>query len=111
MLLMGRRLAIPVIPADELLRLWRENRMPEKRATGLFAEIVAYTTPARDPALPGVRAVIIKLLTPKGQHIGTVHDIINADNTLRESHVHDYTLRDCSRVRIIQKQEQAKGLT
>ena len=102
---MGRRLAIAVIPADELLRLWRQNRMPEKRATGLLSEIVAYATSAGDPELPGVRAVIIKLLTPKGQHIGTVHDIFNADGTLRESHPHDYTLRDCSRVRTIQKQE------
>ena len=110
MLLMGRRLAIPIIPADELLRLWTENRMAEKRATGLFSEIVAYVTTAGDPTLPGVRSVIVKLLTQKGQHIGTVRDIKNADGTLRESHIHDYTLRDCSRVRVVQKQELTRRL-
>jgi hypothetical protein len=79
--------------------------MPEKRRAGLLIEEVRWEGSARDPALPGVRSLILKLKTPSGQHIGTVHDIVNADGTLRESHPHDYTLRDCSRVRIAQKQE------
>ena len=80
--------------------------MTEKRASGKFTEIIAYEAPARDVALPGVWGVIIKLLTSNGRHIGTVHDIVDKDKgAVRESHPHDYTLRDCSRVRIIQKQE------
>src|SRR5439155_7835444 len=87
----GKRslLRIPIIPLDELLRLWRENRMDEKRAADLLTGEIAYQSPASDPALAGVRAVIIKLLTQKGQHIGTIIEIINADNTIRDSHPKD----------------------
>ncbi len=74
--------------------------MSEKRANRLLSEIIAHEAEARDPALAGVKGVIVKLLTPKGQHIGTVHDIVNADGSIRESHPHDYTRRNCSRVRI-----------
>lgn len=79
--------------------------MTEKRANRLLSEIIAYEAEARDPALAGVKGVIVKLLTPKGQHIGTVHDIVNADGSIRESHPHDYTRRNCSRVRIAPKQK------
>ncbi len=92
-----------------MLRLWDGNRMTEKRANRLLYEIIAYEAAARDPALAGVKGVIIKLLTPNGRHIGTVHDIVNADGSIRESHAHDYTRRDCSRVRVIQKEEQLGG--
>ena len=102
-------MVIPVVSPDELQRLWDENRISQKRTEHLFSEIIAYETPAGDPALPGVRGVIIKLLTPKGQHVATVHDIVNADGSIRDSHAHDYTLRDCTRVRTIQKQEQIGG--
>lgn len=83
--------------------------MTEKRTLGLLSESIADDRPAGDPALPGVRAIIIKLKTPKGQHIGTVHDIVNADGSMRESHAHDYTRRNCSRVRIPPKQERRSG--
>ncbi len=79
--------------------------MAEKRANRLLSEIIAYEAEARDPALAGVKGVIVKLLTPKGRHIGTVHDIVNADGSVRESHPHDYTRRDCTRVRVAQKEE------
>ena len=83
--------------------------MINKRQSSIFTEIIAYRAPAGDPALPGVWGIIVKLLTPNGRHIGTVHDIVNEDKgTVLDSHPHDYTLRDCSRVRRIQKQEVAQ---
>jgi len=100
-------LSIPVVPTEELERLWSDNQMPDKRASSIFTEIVAWQVRASDPALPNVSSRIIKLLTAKGRHIGTVHDIVNEnDGNVLESRPHDYTFRDCSRVRRIQKQEE-----
>lgn len=56
-----------------------------------------YETTARDPRLAGVRSILYKLVTPAGQHLGTVHDILNSDGTIRERHVHDYIARDCAK--------------
>ncbi len=75
--------------------MWLDNDMPTKRRNGaLHAELV-YESGARDPRLIGVQSRIYKLMTPRGQHVGTVHDIVNPDGTLRAQHVHDYTARDC----------------
>src|SRR5436305_4662609 len=75
----GIRLDIPVVSLDELLQLWNENRMTEKRQARLFTEIVAFSVPARDPRLAAATSVIIKLLTPRGRHIGTVHEVVFSD--------------------------------
>jgi len=90
---------IPIVPDAELARLWTEGNVTAKRAAGVFLEIPVYQAPARDPNRAGVWAILFKLLTPSGQHIGTVHDIIGPDGAVLDSHPHDYILRDCSKVR------------
>ena len=85
------------VPAEALERLWLDNDMPRKRTEGALREVKVYESEARDPRLRGVRSLIYKLLTPSGQHLGTVHDIFNADGSLRECHIHDYVARDCAK--------------
>ncbi|MGH2609063.1 MAG: hypothetical protein ACRDHF_08235 [Tepidiformaceae bacterium] len=90
---------VSVIAVEELDELWRLNRMPEKRVGGVLTEIIAYSSAAGNPAYAGGTSRIVKLLTRKGQHIGTIHEIVMPDGTRPHSHPKDYTLRDCSRVR------------
>lgn len=72
--------------------------MPEKRATGIFSEIIVPDGPAKNPAYIGGTSRFIKLLTPKGHHVATLHEIEMPDGTVIHSHVKDYTRRDCSRI-------------
>lgn len=83
-----------------LERLWNDNRVPVKRTEGVLDAIVAHRSPAGDPRYRGGESRIVKLLTPNGRHIGTVHEIVMPDGTVPHSHPKDYTLRDCSRLRI-----------
>jgi len=48
---------------------------------------------------PGGVSTIVKLLTDRGQHIGTVHEIVMPDGALVHGHPKDYTARDCTRFR------------
>ena len=106
MLWIGVRLFISIVSAEELDRLWSDNQMTEKRTASVLIESITWQGRAGDPKLLGVTSRIVKLLTAKGRHIGTIHDIVSSDGTITESHPHDYTFRDCSRVRRKQKQEQ-----
>ncbi len=73
--------------------------MPEKRASGILTDIIVHRAPARDPRYLTGESLIIKVFTPTGQHIGTVHEVMLPDGTTPHSHPKDYTLRDCSRIR------------
>lgn len=101
-------MAVTIVSVDELQRLWDENHVSEKRKAGVFSEIIAHRAEPDDPSMKGtMQSVIIKLLTASGRHIGTLHEIIylGPADASPHSHPKDYTLRDCSRVRIAHKQE------
>lgn len=72
--------------------------MPAKLANGTFREIIAYRSAANNPRYQGGPSLIVKLLTPNGQRIGTLHRITMPDGTVPHEHPKDYTMRDCSRV-------------
>ena len=84
-------------------RLWDANHVSQKRAAGLLVEIIAGSVAANNPAYSGARSIIVKLLTQHGRHIGTVLEIVYEDGRMPHSHPKDYTLRDCSRVRVTQE--------
>ena len=69
--------------------------MLAKRATGVLVSEERYRSPAGDPNRPGVEAIIYTIKTQSGQHIGTIHDIVDADGTVLEWHAHDYIDRVC----------------
>ena len=73
--------------------------MDGKRRAGMFLELIVHRTAARDPRWIGGAARIVKLVTAKGQHIGTMHEVVTAQGEVVHSHPKDYTRRDCSRVR------------
>jgi len=95
----GKRATMDVTSLDDLERTWNDSRMPVKRTEGVFVEVVAHQAPAGDPRYRGGVSVIIKILTARGRHIGTVHEIVMPDGSVPHSHPKDYTRRDCSRVR------------
>lgn len=72
--------------------------MPEKLRNGILSEIIAYRSPANNPRYVGGISEIVKLLTPNGRHIGTLHRITMPDGSVPHEHGKDYTLRDCSRI-------------
>jgi len=74
--------------------------MDAKRSNQIFFEEIVHQIAAGDPRYVGGLSVIVKLITSRGQHIGTVHEIQMPDGTVRHTHPKDYTLRDCSRVRV-----------
>ena len=90
---------VSVISQSELEGLWQQNGIPAKRLRGLFNEIIADSRSARNPVYPGGVSLIVKLITPRGQHIGSVHEVRMPDGSTPHSHPKDYTRRDCSRVR------------
>jgi hypothetical protein len=92
-------MSVSVIPQSQLESLWEQNSIAVKRASGALQEIITYSTEARNPAFAGGRSLIIKLMTPGGQHIGTLHEIRMPGGRVPHSHPKNYTLRDCSRVR------------
>jgi hypothetical protein len=73
--------------------------MPAKRASAILRDVIVHRRPAGDPRWAGGESVIVKLLTPRGQHIGTLHEVRMPDGSVVHSHPKDYTRRDCSRVR------------
>ena len=85
--------------------MWNDASMDEKRAARVLFEIIAHSTAALNPAYAGGDSIIIKLLTPGGQHIGTVHEIHLPDGSVPHSHPKDYTARDCSRYRVANESE------
>ena len=92
---------ISLISVQELERLWRDNGLADKRDRGLLFEVIAYVSAAGDPRYVGGISRIVKLMTPRGQHIGTVHEVVMPDGLRPHSHPKDYTTRDCSRVRAV----------
>src|SRR5687768_11893994 len=84
----------------EFDHLWISNRVLEKLGEGLLIESVADDVPASNPRYAGGRSQIIKLSTTAGWHIATLHRIVMPDGSIPHEHPKDYTLRDCSRVRI-----------
>jgi hypothetical protein len=81
----------------------------EKRAEGVFIEMVSQPTESGDRRYAGEFSVIVRLYTKNGRHIGTLHQMIDSSGTVlvdrHPPHPRDYTLRDCSRVRTLHKQE------
>jgi hypothetical protein len=90
---------IDVVPLSELEAIWEATGVSEKRASDLLLDTIVHRAPARDPRWTGGEARIVKLLTQRGQHIGTVHEVVMPDGSTVHSHPKDYTQRDCSRVR------------
>ena len=88
-----------VTTLQDLERICTLEGVQEKRAAGVLTDIIAYSAPARNPAYAGGESLILKILTPRGQHIATWHEIRMPDGSIPHSHPKDYTRRDCSRVR------------
>jgi hypothetical protein len=65
---------------------------------GILIEEIVAESAATNPLYAGGISRIVVLRTPRGQHIGTVHEIVLADGEIPHSHPKDYTRRDCSRV-------------
>lgn len=81
-------------------RAWLENEVDRKRREGILISIIVHPSPATDPRYSGGTSQYVKLMTPDGQHIGTVHEVVMSDGTVPHSHPKDYTRRDCVRMRI-----------
>ena len=96
-------MSISLVSPEVLERLWTENQMSEKRSTGILTERIVHQTAARNPRYAGGASRIILLITPRGQHIGTIHEVVQPDGTVEHSHAKDYMLRDCSRVRVLEE--------
>ncbi len=92
-------LAVEVIHLSILERICLDEGIQAKRAAGILSGIIAHSAPARNPIYAGGRSVIVKIMTPRGQHIATWHEIRMPDSSIPHSHPKDYTRRDCSRVR------------
>ena len=88
-----------VVTPGELEQIWSDAGMPHKRAARLVQEIIVHNAAAGDPRYTGGRSLIVKILTPNGRHIGTVHEIRMPDGSVPHSHPKDYTERGCERVR------------
>jgi len=74
--------------------------MPVKRTEGIFRELIVHQGPAGDPRYAGGVSRIVKLVTARGHHIGTVHEVVMADGSVPHCHPKDYTRHDCTRVRV-----------
>lgn len=94
------RRGITVISMPAIRRLWAENGLDEKLESGDLHPIVVHETLAMNPTYAGGRSRIVKVFTVNGQHIGTVHEISLPDGSVPHRHPKDYTLRDCTRVRV-----------
>ena len=70
-----------------------------KRASGMLTEDIVHRAAATNPRWVGGEARIVKLITARGQHIGTLHEVVAAGGEVVHSHPKDYTRRDCSRIR------------
>jgi hypothetical protein len=93
-------MGITPVPASDLQRVWKDNRMDEKRATGELVEAIVRRGPATNRKYIGGESRIIKLITPeRRRHVGTIHEIVVAEGSIPHSHPKDYTRRDCSRIR------------
>ncbi len=88
-----------VTTLQELEQLCEAEGIQAKRASGTRTDIIAYSAPARNPAYAGGESLILKVMTPNGQHIATWHEIRMPDGSIAHSHPKDYTRRDCSRMR------------
>jgi len=91
---------IRITNLEDLAAIWADNAVDEKLAAGLLNSITAADARATNPVYAGARSRIIKVLTPKGRHIGTYHEIVAVDSSILHRHPKDYTLRDCTRVRL-----------
>ena len=89
-----------IVSPDTLESLWNNSRMPTKRTQGILLAAIVYQSPAGDPRYIGGISRIVKLVTARGQHIGTLHEVVMPDGSVPHSHPKDYTQRDCSRVRL-----------
>ena len=94
-----------MISRPEFDFLWNDGDMPAKIVAAAFTEQVLRDTPATNLKYEGGRSLLVKLVTANDRHIGTIHRIVMPDGSIPHEHPKDYTLRDCSRVRI----EEPKG--
>lgn len=88
-----------VVPYEVLVREWEQARVAYKRESGILSAIVADTSDAKNQRYHGGTSYIVKPLTPSGQHIGTLHEIMLPDGSVPHTHPKDYTRRDCTRIR------------
>ena len=72
--------------------------MPVKRAEGLLHSVIVHEAVATHPDYMGGVSRIVKLMTAKDRHIGTLHEIVMRDGAVPHSHPKDYTRRDCTRI-------------
>jgi hypothetical protein len=88
-----------MVSRAEFNLLWDTADMPAKIVAGVFTEDTKESA-ATNPRYRGGRSVIVKLISRGEHHIGTIHRIVMPDGSIPHEHPKDYTLRDCSRVRI-----------
>lgn len=71
--------------------------MPTKRNDPTFSrrDKVAQAT---NPRWLGGTSHIVRIFTPAGRHIGTLHEIVLPDGSVPHSHPKDYTMRDCTKI-------------
>ena len=91
---------IEVLSFPELEALWLESAMEAKIASRVLNTVIVATSPATNPLYSDGTSRIVVVLTQRGQHIGTFHEIEVPGRGVMHRHPKDYTRRDCSRVRL-----------
>src|SRR5690606_25352980 len=87
-----------IISQEELDQLWAENDVAAKRASGDLIDVpTGYESKPGDPTLRGARGPFVTLMTPSGQHIGTIHEVFKPDRSFWHSPPHDYVDHDCQK--------------
>ena len=89
-----------MVPMTEIGEVWADNDVDGKLAAGVLRLIVVHESVALNPMYSGGRSQIVKVFTPNERHIGTFHAIVMPDGSVAHRHPKDYTLRDCSRIRV-----------
>ncbi len=85
------------VPRERLQREWEENHMPAKRNNPAFS-LRERVSPATNSRWLGGTSRIVRIFTPNGRHIGTLHEIVLPDGSVPHSHPKDYTRRYCAKI-------------
>lgn len=84
---------------QELQTEWDSNSVERKLEAAILSTSIVFSSPAMNPRYARGVSRILKVFTPAGQHIGTIHEIVMPDGRVAHRHPKDYTRRDCSRMR------------